>query len=262
MQIFFDYRKTKAKTGVDLREWLNRKEKGQTNKDRIYDYRLLYVLQTNQDLTFFKIGIAGAESGKSSGFGRLHQYVINFGVTDPYNPCTGVNLLFLMGTKYSPQVDMVNSAVYRKELKLKQDLRGDLVDTQNRGLERIQTKIGNIMKIIDDKTNMSWEDLETQRRTSERLEQAQLTKYDKVIDIITHQTLGGKSQAQTKYLVKWNRPYFLTQRFKYKGKVFEKGEMIDITWQSYRDLIQFRNGLTMVQAYELNYTGKNKLFRH
>ena len=70
------------------------------------------------------------------------------------------------------------------------------------------------MAIVDDKSNKSFEDIETERRTSERLQQAEITPEDKVMKIISHDTKGGKSQAKTQYKVQWSRPYILTEKKK------------------------------------------------
>ena len=55
-----------------------------------------------------------------------------------------------------------------------------------------------LFAIIDDTSNKSFEDIETIRRQSERLQQAEITPTDKIIRVISHHTKGGNSKAMTK----------------------------------------------------------------
>ena len=88
------------------------------------------------DVNVIKFGIAGARHGGSSGWGRLHQYVNTYGEKGTYD-CNGVTLYLLVGTEYKSTVQPENALVTRKELKLKRELKGDLI--KGRGTERVTT---------------------------------------------------------------------------------------------------------------------------
>ena len=103
----YDYRKEKSEP-IDLHEFLNRKG----NKDKLYNMRCLYVVKPNRD-AMLKFGIAGLD-GKSSAYGRLFQYVNLYGKQTDLHQCSGVQLLYLVGTKYNPNVETTNSWVFKK----------------------------------------------------------------------------------------------------------------------------------------------------
>lgn len=79
--------------------------------------RLFYVVMSVAD-GIIKFGIAGAKDGKSGAFGRLAQYVHQYGVATDLNPCAGVKLMYLAGTPYKKTVELVKSGVYKQELLL------------------------------------------------------------------------------------------------------------------------------------------------
>ena len=168
-KVIFDYRKTRktrnSSRTVELGPWLD----SEANKRSLYDMRLFYVLKPVAD-DVVKFGIAGL-TGKSSSWGRLHQYINEYGYRTDLNQCSGIDLLYLAGTRYNPNVETTNTQVYKKELACKQYFRDSAI--KGRGFERIlQERLDELFKIIDDKSNKSFEDIETDRRTSERLQEA------------------------------------------------------------------------------------------
>lgn len=244
METVFDYRKNrKAISTIELAPYLDL----QSTKKKLYDMRLFYVVKpTGDDL--IKFGIAGL-TGKASAWGRLHQYINEYGYRTDLNKCAGIDLLYLAGTRYNPNVETVNTLVYKKELACKMYFRGDAV--KGRGYERIlQERLDELFKIIDDKSNKSFQDIETNRRTSERLQQAEITPTDKVIRIISHETKGGKSKAMTKYTVKWSRPYILTEKKRINGKIITTEKKVDTTEEFYKNVITFLDGGKAIDTYK------------
>ena len=251
--VIFDYRKvrkTRNNTStVELAPWLE----VAANKKRMYDMRLFYVIKPVAD-NIVKFGVAGL-TGKTSAWGRLHSYVNSYGHREELNQCSGVDLLYLAGTKYNENVQTVDSQVWKKEAACKRYFRDEAI--RGRGFERIeQSRLDALFKIVDDKSNKLFEDIETERRTSERLQQAELLDTDKVVRIISHETKGGKSRALTKYKVQWNRPYTLTSQKKIKGKSLDEDRIEttevtdDTTKEFFKNIILFRNGGPAITAYK------------
>lgn len=248
LKVLFDYRnkratRTNPMTSVDLGAWLE----DLANQKMIYNMRLFYVIKPNMD-DVVKFGIAGLE-GKSGGYGRLHQYVAEYGEASDLNVCAGARLLYLAGNIYNPNVETVNSAVYRKELACKDYFRDTAI--KGRGFERIlQERMDELFKIVDNKSTKLFADIETDRRTSERLAQANVTAEDKVMKVISHETKGGKSKAKTKYLVEWSRPYVLTEKKRVEGKVITTTKEVNTTHEPYNKLITFLDGSKAVETYK------------
>ena len=250
LTVIFDYRtarKTRSKTDdygtVELGDWLDIEQ----NKRRIYNTRGFYVVLPAMDHVV-KYGICG-EHGKSGSWGRLHSYVIDYGRATELNPCRGVKLLYLAVTNHNPNVETINSAVYRKELACKQFFRDTAIE--GRGFERIlQERLDELFKIVDSKSNKSWLDIETERRQSERLKQANLNPSDKVIKIISHIT-KPKSQAKTQFLVQWSRPYKITEKKKVNGKIVTTEKEVNETYEPYSKLITYLDGGKMFQLYSI-----------
>ena len=194
---------------VELGPWLDDFD----NKKKIYNMRLFYVLLPNSE-SVVKFGIAGTR-GEAGGWGRLHQYINEYGYTSDLNACTGIQMLYLAGNQYSPTVEITNSDVFKKERACKQYFRAPEVKAHliGRGFERINLdRIQELFDIIDDPSNKDFGDVETERRVSERLSQQNLTADDYVVKITSHTTKGGKSKAMTQYTCYWNRPAVLTQK--------------------------------------------------
>jgi len=236
MEVLFDYRTNKPNLGrtrsssrkanqnmytagerireqetnsVELGPWLDDFD----NKKKIYNMRLFYVVLPNSE-SVVKFGIAGT-MGEAGAWGRLHQYINEYGYTSDLNACTGIQLLYLAGNQYRSNVQLTDSDVFKKERACKQYFRAPEVKAHliGRGFERINLdRIQELFDIIDDPSNKDFGDVETERRVSERLSQQNLTADDYVVKIIGHTTKGGKSKAMTQYTCYWNRPAVLTQK--------------------------------------------------
>jgi len=253
-KVFFDYRNNRKTRNnsrtVELGPWLE----VEANKRSLYDMRLFYVLKPVAD-DVVKFGIAGL-TGKSSAWGRLHQYINEYGYRSDLNQCVGIDLLYLAGTRYNPNVETTNTQVYKKELACKQYFRDSAI--KGRGFERIlQERLDELFKIVDDKSNKSFEDIETDRRTSERLQQAEIMPDDKVIRIISHETKGGKSKAKTKYNVQWSRPYILTEKKRVNGQIVTTSTSVDTTDEFYKNIITFLDGGKAIEVYKALHPNAN-----
>ena len=250
LTVIYDYReslrgrtRSKKDTTVELGPWLNL----ETNKRRLYNTRMFYIIKPNIDDTI-KFGIGGLD-GKSGSYGRLKQYILEYGYTTELNPCTGVRLLYLAATVYNPNVLTVNTSVYRKEKAAKDFFRSDAIE--GRGFERIlQERLDELFKIVDSKSNKSWLDIETTRRTSERLAQAEILPSDKVMKILSHIT-KPKSKAKTQFLVQWSRPYKLTEKKKVNGKIVTTEKLVDTTYEPYSKLITYLDGGRSFEVYSI-----------
>ena len=69
-----------------------------------------------------KFGIAGT-MGEAGAWGRLHQYINEYGYTSDLNACTGIQLLYLAGNQYKSNVALTDSDVFKKERACKQHFR-------------------------------------------------------------------------------------------------------------------------------------------
>ena len=125
MEVLFDYRTNKPNLGrtrsssrkanqerytagerireqetnsIELGPWLDDFD----NKKKIYNMRLFYVLLPNSE-SVVKFGVAGTQ-GEAGAWGRLHQYINEYGYTSDLNACTGIQLLYLAGNQYNPNV--------------------------------------------------------------------------------------------------------------------------------------------------------------
>jgi len=157
--------------------------------------------------------------------------------------------LYLAVTNHNPNVETINSAVYRKELQAKTFFRDTAIE--GRGFERIlRSRLEELFKIVDSKSNKSWLDIETERRQSERLKQADILPSDKVIKIISHIT-KPKSQAKTQFLVQWSRPYKLTEKKKVNGKIVTTEKEVNETYEPYSKLITYLDGGKMFELYSI-----------
>ena len=300
MEVLFDYRNNKPKLGrtrsssaarnnamytagerireketnsVELGPWLDNFD----NKKKIYNMRLFYVLKPNAE-DVVKFGIAGTR-GEAGGWGRLHQYINEYGYTTDLNRCTGIQLLYLAGNKYNSNVEITNSDVFKKERACKQYFRAPEVKAHliGRGFERINLdRIQELFDIIDDPSNKDFGDVETERRVSERLSQQNLTADDYVVKITSHTTKGGKSKAMTQYTCYWNRPAVLTKKKLVKklnpnprkdsdlrdaeidrqrdAERFQTAEVSRVedhtTKEFYKNIILFKNGSKAMEIYK------------
>ncbi len=234
--LFKDLRK-----GVELGPWLRNK----SNYAMLRDMRVMYVLRANIDNSLIKFGIGGVQQGGTSAWGRLHQYVITYGETDEFD-CKGVKLFLVVGNKFNPDVEQTNSAIFRKELFLKRELGGDTLP--GRGTERVTTNLQKLYTMIMDDSNKTFEDIELERRTSERLKQAEITSEDQVMRVSDHYT-AAKGKSKTVYLVHWSRPYTLTKKKRVDGKIVTTREEVYTTNEPYSKLLTYRDGKARADEY-------------
>ena len=179
--------------------------------------RCLYVLKANRD-DMFKFGIAGLDGGTTA-YGRLLQYVNFYGKQTDFNQCSGVQLLYLVGTKYNPNAETTNSWVFKKEKYIKDHFKIDRINGENgvyagTGRERLESTKANLNKLIrlvNNTSNKTFDDVETERRKSETLKQSELVQTDYVVNITDHCT-APTGKSKTRYRVYWNRPYIITEK--------------------------------------------------
>lgn len=270
-KVFFDYRKKRVTRSNPKRtQYLESFIEDKKNAMDVYDYRLFYVLKANMD-EMVKFGIAGTEGG-SGGMGRLRQYLNIYGRHSELNPCLGVELMYLAGTKYKRNdqrkgtVPLEDSLIFKKELACKRTFTGTdpndpkvgmIKDFQarrkDRGRERVfEEQVDELFKIIDDRSNKTEMDKETEIRTSSRLQQQILLEDDIVLKVIQHYT-KPKSRAMTTYILEWNRPVEID------------GKKDFTTQPNYRKAISYpgKAGITAKKAidtYEI--LNKSQTFRH
>ena len=240
----YDYREHKEP--VDLYEFLNRPN----SKKRLHDMKVLYVVKPNGD-TMVKFGIAGHKEGKDSAWGRLFQYVNQYGVQSELNQCSGVQLLYLVGNKYNPNVEPTQSFVHKKERYIIDHFKFERQDKKymGRGKERVfEDNISKLIRLINDTSNKTWDDVETERRTSERLQQAILVDTDKVVKISAHKT-ASKGTSKTYYRVHWNRPYVITKRRRTRSGEHESKKEIYTTDEPATKIATYNGGQEALEAY-------------
>jgi len=232
--------------GVELREWLRDEE----NRKKIKDMRILYVVKANIDKKLFKFGIGGnkgdGEGGGENAYGRLHQYVNYYGVSNKDDKCKGIKLYMIIGNKYNKDIKPEDSAVAIKEKYLINQLKGDTDKVGSRGNERVNTNIRTLFRLIQNNANKTDEDIELERRKSERNKQAKLTTSDKVLEVTGHDT-PKKGKGKTLFRTRWSRPYILTEKDK-KGKKLKETKVFT-TDEFYHNLIDFKGGEDAVTEY-------------
>jgi len=241
LKIIFNYNNTKEQEPVELGEWLQ----VQKNQDDIYNMRCLYVLRANADQELVKFGIGGTE-GSTGCYGRLRQYVISYGVEEVGFSCKGVKLFLLVGTKYNPTVELKESFVFRKELQLKREFKGD--NLPGRGIERVTTNLAKLYQIIFDSSTMSSLEKETKLRRSLRIDQSKVIDTDYVLNILGH-TTPQKGTTKTTYLLEWTRPYedeYTNQKTKKKeAKLYFK------TNEPGKKIKDYPNGEVTLRRYQV-----------
>lgn len=247
-----DYRKEKGEP-VDLHDFLNRKN----TKEKLNNMRCLYVIKPNRD-DMFKFGIAGLDGGTSA-YGRLLQYVNFYGKQTDFNQCSGVQLLYLVGTKYNPNVETTNSWVFKKEKYIIDYFKMDRINDENalyvgRGKERVESTKANLSKLIrliNDTSNKTFDDVETERRTSERLKQSELVETDYVVKITDHYT-APTGKSKTRYRVHWNRPYVLTEKRRTKQGIETTRKTISTTDETAKKISTYVGGAKALEEYKKN----------
>jgi hypothetical protein len=192
------------KDGIELKQWLD----VESNRRMLDNMRILFVVRANIDKSLIKFGIGGVEHGGTSAFGRLLQYVNYYGEGKEFD-CLGIKLFLIVANTYNPNVEGKDSAIFRKEKFLKGQLKGDTLS--GRGTERVTTNLRKLFGLIFQTSNKTDEDIELERRKSERLEQANITTDDKVMKVTAHVT-PKTGRGVTLYRTHWNRPYTINYR--------------------------------------------------
>lgn len=229
--------------GVELKPWIYNK----ANQKLLKDKRILYVVRANIDNSLIKFGVGGVEHGGTGAEGRLRQYVNYYGEGGEFD-CRGVKLFLIVANEYNPNVEGKNSAVFRKEKFLKAQLRGDTLS--GRGTERVTTNIRKLFNLIHTQSNKTDEDIEIERRKTERLNQANITAEDQVMKVTAHIT-PSKGTGKTLYRTHWSRPYILTERKRDKdGKLVTTEKEVFTTDETYKNLINFTDGKQKADEYK------------
>ena len=252
----YDYRKEKEP--IDLYEFLQKK----SNKDKLYNMRCLYVVKPNRD-AMIKFGIAGLD-GKSSAYGRLFQYVNLYGKQTDLNQCAGVQLLYLVGTKYNPNVETKNSWVFKKEKYIIDYFKVERIKDENtiyigRGRERVEdtsTNLKKLIRLINDTSNKTFFDVETERRKSERLKQSDIIETDRVVKITDHYT-APTGRSKTRYRVHWNRPYVLTEKRRTKQGMQTTQKTISTTDETAKKIATYAGGQEALELYRKSNSKEN-----
>ena len=199
LKIIFNFNDTPEKEPVELNQFLQ----DPSNQKKMYDMRCLYVLRANADQELVKFGIGGTEGGTGC-YGRLRQYVISYGVEEVGFSCKGVKLFLLVGTKYNPTVELKESFVFKKELQLKKQFKGD--NLPGRGIERVVTNLAKLYEVIFDSSTMSSLEKETKLRRSLRIDQSKILDTDYVLNVTKHIT-PKKGTGKTVFYTEFTRPY-------------------------------------------------------
>ena len=234
-----------SQDGIELKQWLD----VQSNRRMLDNKRILYVVRANIDNSLIKFGIGGVEHGGTSAFGRLLQYINYYGEGGEFD-CKGIKLFLIVANEYNPNVDGKNSAIFRKEKFLKAQLKGDTMS--GRGTERVTTNIRKLFNLIFQTSNKTDEDIELERRKTERLEQANITSDDQVMKVTAHVTPKGK--GKTVYRTHWSRPFVLTEKVRDKdGRLVTKEKQVFTTDETYKNLVTFRDGKEKADEYKAKH---------
>ena len=241
----YDYREHKKP--IDLYEFL----KNQPNtKTALHDMKVLYVVKPNAD-SMVKFGIAGHKDGKDSAWGRLFQYVNQHGIQSELNQCAGVQLLYLVGNKYQATVEPTDSFVHKKEKYIIDHFKFERQDKKylGRGRERVfEDNLSKLIRLINDTSNKSWDDVETERRKSERVQQSVLSDMDRVVKITSHKTESAGT-SKTYYRVHWNIPYTIIEKRRTRSGEHESKKEIFTTNETAKKLMTFNGGKALLEAY-------------
>lgn len=248
----YDYNKHKGEP-IDLHEFLNLKG----TKENLKDKRCLYVVKPNSD-PMLKFGIAGLDGGTSA-YGRLLQYVNLYGKQSELNQCAGVQLLYLVGTKYNKNVETKNSWVFKKEKYIIDHFKFERIRDENglyvgRGRERVLAEnLKKLIRVINDTSNKTFDDVETERRKSERLKQSELVETDRVVKITDHYT-APTGRSKTRYRVHWNRPYVLTQKRRTKQGIETTQKEISTTDETAKKIATYTGGQEALELYRKSHS--------
>jgi len=161
-----------------------------TNRKRIKDYNLFYVLKTNMEKDIFKIGI-------SSGTHRLSSYLNSYGETEK-NRCSGVLLYYLLGTKKNEFFGIDKSFARKKEKQLITDLKKYNI----RGDERFKISEQRLAEAILDADERGFKT----KTIQDKLNNQTLNEKDLVLKVLDHTTYKTKPKKIKTLLLRWNRP--------------------------------------------------------
>lgn len=239
LKIIFNFNNTEDKEPVELGEWLQ----VQKNQDDIYNMRCLYLIRANMENQLTKLGIAGTEGGTGA-YGRLRQYVLEYGFEKPGFDCAGCKLFLLVGVKYNPKVELKESFVFKKELQLKKEFKGDTLP--GRGRERIMTDLEKVYEIVFDNSTMTSLEKETKLRRSLRIQQSDIQPDDYVLNVTKHVT-PKTGTGKTVFYTEFTRPY-IDEKTNQKTK--KKTTTLTFhTNEPYENLENIPNGKKTVDRY-------------
>ena len=177
-----------------------------------------------------------------------------------------MQLLYLVGTKYNANVETTNSWVFKKEKYIIDYFKLDRINDENalyvgRGRERVESTKANLNKIIrliNDDSNKTFDDVETERRKSERLKQSELVETDHVVKITDHYT-APTGKSKTRYRVHWNRPYIITEKKRTNKGIETTQKTIATTDETAKKIATYKGGQEALALY--HKTNSSSKFR-
>jgi hypothetical protein len=138
------------------------------NYEELYNnkQRLLYVLEPRLDKgRLIKIGVAGTHSSNGKAIGRLRQYLIAYGLQREDNEYSGVNVYFIVATKYNANVEPKNSRILKLETKLKRLIKDNNKQMKHRGSERTTASVEELRGYINSLIELPTDDMQDQEST-------------------------------------------------------------------------------------------------
>jgi len=160
-----------------------------SNQKLIQNYNLFYILKPLMETDVFKIGI-------SSGTARLTSYLNTYGQKKRTNPCSGVLIYYLIGTKKQDRLGINDSFARFKEKQLMKDLERYNV----RGNERFKITEQKLFSILNEAQTRHFRTKKEQMK----LDNLELKTTDRVLKVLNHTTFKNGKVKQL--LLYWNRP--------------------------------------------------------
>ena len=118
-----------------------------------------------------------------------------------------------------------------------------------RGTERVTTNLRKLFGLIKQTGNKTDEDIEIERRKTERLQQANITSDDLVMKVTAHAT-PSSGKGKTVFRTHWSRPYVLTEKVRNKdGRLVTKEKKVFTTDEPYSTLVTVRDGKEKADEY-------------
>ena len=155
-------------------------------------------------------------------------------------------MFLLVGVKYNKNVEVKDSFVFRKELQLKKEFKGDTLP--GRGIERVTTDLAKLYKVIFDNSVMTSLEKETKLRRSLRIEQSKILPTDRVMNVFKNVTPAGKSKAKTVYYTEFTRPYEDTRTV--SGK--KQTTLTFYTNETAKNLKEYPDGEKILKRYQVS----------